>query len=83
MSDPGEYDSYNVISLSFFSDGTVAYENGETVDDIDSTVGAQALFNLTMGMDIVHVRNDRLRCFFEITSDLRTYFEAFGEEACV
>ena len=36
----GDFDEYTKLSLTYYSDGVLADENDEIVDDIDETVGA-------------------------------------------
>lgn len=70
----GEYDDYEQACLLYFSDGTLTDDNYDLVDDIDFTVGQDnvSLFEVN-DIDELFVRNDRLKCDYEITLDHRTY----------
>ena len=72
--DFGEIDDYERISLTYYSDDVLTDEFDEVIDDADSLVGIEALD--TFGMyedDSVFVRNDTLKCDYEILLDIRTY----------
>ena len=82
MSDPyvispeefGEDDTYDRINLTYYSDGVLADENDEEVDNVDGTVGLDSLETFgTYEDDSVHVKNDRLRAYYEILRDERNY----------
>ena len=62
----GEFDDYRTISLTYYSDGVLTDENNDIVDDVD-IIGLTALDHIgEYEDDAVHVRNDRLRCDYEI-----------------
>lgn len=70
----GEFEDYDKISLTYYSDYVLADENDDLVEDIENTVGAESLE--TFGEwedDSVFVRNDRLKAYFEILLDQRKY----------
>lgn len=70
----GELDDYDTISLTYYADQVLADENDELVEDIEETVGFESLN--TFGQyedDSVFVRNDRLKCDYEILLDHRKY----------
>lgn len=70
----GDFDNYNQICLTYFADKILADDNDEIVDDPDDIVGLSSLNELeTFEDDVIHVRNDRLKCDYEIVKDLRTY----------
>lgn len=72
----GEYDGYEEISLTYYSDGILADENDEVVEEPDEIVGPD--FSSHFGEyeeDSVFVRNDKLRCDYEILLDQRPYSE--------
>lgn len=76
----GEDDTYDQINLTYYSDGVVADENDEEVDNVDGTIGLDSLE--TFGEyedDAVHVKNDRLRCYYEILRDERNYEDVMAE----
>lgn len=75
----GEYISYDLISLIYFSDGVLTDDWEVPVENPDETVGKEYVEYFETGEDVVYVRNDKLKCEFEITRDLRT-FEEVKEE---
>ena len=51
-------------------------DNDEKMEDYEETIGKDSLDHFgEYEDDSVFVRNDKLRCDFEILSDLRTYSE--------
>ena len=75
----GEYISYDLISLIYFSDGVLTDDWEKPVENPDETVGTEYVGYFESGEDVVYVRNDKLKCEFEITRDLRTYEEVKEE----
>lgn len=76
--DSGESD-YTQINLTYYSDGTLADDEDEILEDIANTVGVD--FASHFGEyedDTVFIRNDRLKCEYEIQRDNRTYEEVTG-----
>lgn len=70
----GELLHYKQINLTYYEDGVLADELGDPIVNIDEIIGPDALD--TFGQyeaDSVHVRNDRLRCEYEIIKDPRLY----------
>lgn len=62
----GEYESYDCISLTYYSDKILA-EKDEIVEDVENTVGFDSLNHFgDFEDDAVHVRNDRLKIDYEI-----------------
>lgn len=77
----GEDEEYEKINLTYYSDGVLADENDEVVDDVDAKVGIDSLD--TFGRfeeDSVHVKNDYLKCYYEILRDERTYEDIMAEK---
>lgn len=72
---------YETIELSYYADGVLAeFATDEEVDDIDDVVGIDSLKCIgEYEPDVVHVRNDRLKCDYEISLDLRDYAEIVKE----
>lgn len=69
----GELD-YEKISLTYYADDVLADEFDGLVENVDSIVGLESLN--TFGEyedDSVFVRNDKLRCDYEILKDLRRW----------
>lgn len=70
----GEFEDYERISLSYYSDQILADEEDEKVEDVDNVVGLESLTHFgEFEDDSVFVRNDRLKCDYEILLDQRTY----------
>lgn len=69
----GELD-YEKVSLTYYADDVLADEFDGLVENVDSIVGLESLN--TFGEyedDSVFVRNDKLRCDYEILKDLRRW----------
>lgn len=70
----GEFDEYEKISLTYYADQVLADENDELVDDVDDVIGFESLTHFgEYEDDSVFVRNDRLKCDYEILMDSRLY----------
>lgn len=72
----GERDGYGLITLVFYSDGYLADDLDDEVTDSSDIVGDEWKnhFGEYEG-DSVFVRNDRLKCDYEILRDERKYSE--------
>lgn len=69
-------EDYEVISLTYFSDGILVDDMGELIDDPESIVGTEFpehFGEYTEDPDTVYVRNERLMVDYEIQRDLDTY----------
>lgn len=74
----GELDGYEMISLTHYSDGVLADDDDQQMadDEIDEVVGADYAEHFgEYEDDSVFVRNDRLKCDYEILLDHRKYSE--------
>lgn len=72
----GEFEAYEKISLSYYADQVLADENDELIEDVEDVVGIESLTHFgEYEDDSVFVRNDRLKCDYEILMDQRTYSE--------
>lgn len=70
----GEFEEYEKISLTYYADKVLADENDEEVDDVEEIVGKESLNHFgEYEDDSVFVRNDRLKCDYEILLDQRNY----------
>ena len=75
----GESGNYTQISLTYYSDGVLADDEDEIIEDIDDTVGEDFADHFgDYEDDSVFVRNDRLRCYYEILKDNRSYHDVAG-----
>lgn len=70
----GEIDTYQQVSLTYFSDGVLTDELNDPVEDVEDTVGFDSLNHFgDYEDDSVHVRNDRLKIDYEILMVLSKY----------
>lgn len=70
---------YTVISLTYYSDGVLADDEDELVENIEDTVGKDFAEHFgDYEKDCVHIRNDRRRCDYEICKDNRTFAVVAG-----
>ena len=70
----GELDDYETISLIYYTDQILADDNDVIVDDIEDVVGFDSLNSFgEYEDDSVFIRNDRLKCDYEILLDQRKY----------
>ena len=70
----GEIDEYEQISLTYYIDGSLADDNDELIEDVDGTIDFESLNHFgEYEDDSVFVRNDRLKCDYEILLDQRNY----------
>lgn len=71
-------EDYEVISLTYFSDGILVDDMGELIENVESIVGTEFpehFGEYTEDPDTVYVRNERLMVDYEIQRDLDTYAE--------
>lgn len=67
---------YTAITFYYFADGVLTDENQEIVEDVENSIGYDSLNHFgDYEEDSVHVRNERLRCEYEVLLDQRTYEE--------
>lgn len=76
----GELDEYETISLTYYApDRILADDMDEIIEDVDDVVGAGSLNRFgEYEDDSVFVRNERMRCDYEILLDSRSYREVVG-----
>lgn len=72
---------YNKVALSYYADGILAeFESDEEVDDIDEIIGEESLKQIgEYEPDVVYVRNDKLKCDYEVSLDARDYAEVIED----
>lgn len=76
----GENNHYDQITLTYYADHVLADENDEVIRDVEETIGFGSLNHFgEYEADIVYVQNDILKCYYEITRDLRKYEDVAGE----
>lgn len=72
----GNDGDYDMVTLYYYTDGVVADEDDEVVDDIDDIIGEDSLKHFgEHEKDSVFVRNDRLKCDYEILRVSQSYAE--------
>lgn len=75
-----ELDDYEAVSLTYYDDKVLAYFDGEIIDDIEGTVGFDALTSFgEYEDDSVHVRNNQLKTDYEILKDIRRYEDVYPD----
>lgn len=58
---------YDCKSLTYYLDGVLVDEDNNVVKDVEELIGDEALDHIgEYEIDVVHVRNDNLRCDYEI-----------------
>lgn len=70
---------YAVVPLTYYADKILADDQGIVIEDIDRIVGNEAVTKLSE-KSAVHVRNDMIKCDYEITEDERDYIEAVADK---
>lgn len=76
----GEDEDMDVCTLYYFADGTLTDDNYVPVEDVNFTVGEDALDSFgTYEEDCVYVENPKLHSYFEILKDPRTFDEYSNE----
>lgn len=72
-------EGYDFINLTYYSDGILADDDGDIIEDIEGTIGSASLRRFgEYEPDVVHVRNDVRKVDYEICRDNDTYEEADG-----
>lgn len=70
----GEVEDYDKVSFTYYADGVLADEYDEVVENVDEIVGEESLTHFgEYEDDSVFVRNDKLKCDYEILLDQRNY----------
>lgn len=69
----GDYE-FDTVDITYFADGVLCDENNVPLEDIESTIGNDAVRHFgEYENDAVYVRNERLKCDYEILRDERKY----------
>lgn len=72
--DFGEEEDYDTNSLTYYADEILADDNDDIVEDIENLIGSDSLTHFgEFEEDVVFVRNERLKCDYEILVDKRNY----------
>lgn len=65
---------YDTVDITYFADGVLCDENNEPLEDIENTIGEDAVEHIgEFAPDTAYVRNERLKCDYEILRDERNY----------
>lgn len=78
--DFGEFDEYTKLDLIYYAQQILADEDGEIIEDPDHVVGLDNLAQCMLAGDTYYIRNDRMKCDYEVFVDPREYHEALLEE---
>lgn len=79
--DFGELDYYTQISLTYYADGILADEDDRYINNVDDIVGRESLKHFgEYEDDSVFVRNDKLKCYYEILLDQRSYSDVINKK---
>ena len=74
-------DDYNIYSFTYYADGVLADDADMRVEDIENVVGLDFADHFDeYEDDAVHIRNERLRCDYEILRDLRKYSDVLEDK---
>lgn len=76
----GEDESYDVVGLTYYFDGTLARDNDdEVIDDVDDVIGVNSLKYLgDYAEGVLYIKNDITNTYYEITESDKTYTEVTG-----
>lgn len=75
----GEMPGYEEVELTYYADGILADDCNDIVEDVEDVVGADSLTHFgEYEDDSVFVRNDRLKCDYEILLDRRNYSDVLN-----
>lgn len=67
---------YEWRDITVYADDVVCDDNDDKLDDVENIIGADSLNHFGEYTEhVIYVRNDRLKCYFEISKDARTYEE--------
>lgn len=71
----GENDDYDKQEFTYFSDHIVGDDDDRILEDVENVIGFESLaeFAKDPDTDVVYVRNDRLKTYYEVVRDERTY----------
>ena len=78
----GEYEEYETETLTYYTDGVLADEWDNVIENPAELVGdgfENHFDEYEDDPDTVYVRNDELNMYYEIQRDLRSFSDVFGE----
>ena len=77
----GDIEEYEQVTLWYHSDGVLADDDGNKIDDVDEIVGKDSL--KTFGdyeQDTVFIQNDRMKSYYEVMRDKDAYYDSHPTE---
>ena len=79
--DFGTIDDYEQIGLTLYSDGVLADEDDEVVEDVEKTIGTHKPSELEafLNGDSLFIRNETLKADYEILFDTRKYSDVVSK----
>lgn len=77
-----DHDDYSVVTLTLYADNKLAYDQTDKlITDIEGIVGVDSLSHFgEYEDDSVFVRNDDIKCDFEILLDVRNYYDVIEQD---
>ena len=67
---------YDTVFLTYYADKVLADDMDDIVDDVEDVIGSDSLNHFgDYEEDCIHVRNDERKVDYEITLDLRNYYD--------
>ena len=70
----GEIDEYETVILTYYADDYLADNMDELVENVDEIIGWENLNHIgEYEEDALHIRNEKLKCDYEILRDLDNY----------
>ena len=74
-------EDYNIYCFTYYADGVLADDADMMVEDIENVVGLDFADHFgEYEEDAVHIRNERLKCDYEILRDLRKYSDVLEDK---
>ena len=75
----GDFDDYEQEELTYYTDGVVADDFGNIVEDIEGTIGADFADHYgEYEEDSVYIRNDAKKCEYAVLRDYRRYSDVYS-----
>ena len=76
----GEEDDYETATLWYYADKVLTDDQDNIIEDVDDIVGVESLEHFgEYEDDSVFVRNERLKCDYEILLDTRNYSDVYPD----
>ena len=76
----GDEDDYDVRSFTYYTDGVITDDMDNIVEDVEELIGEDIASHFgEYEDDSVFVRNDRMKAYYEILMDCRSYSEVVND----